>query len=138
MKQGLAVLIAIVLCAAIRVSVAQDAGHAAGLVSSWTLLALERLEAGSEPARIRGARGLLVLDGAGNVFEYFNARNADASEAAETSAQRAFAEHGGFWGRYEADAAKGVKSRTTCSAGCRPGRARSCAVQRHSKATSSS
>src|SRR5690606_15082159 len=114
MKPVLAALTATVLCTVLRVSVAQEdanSGNAAdaadGLISSWTLLALEHVEASSEPTRARGARGLLILDGAGNVFEYFTAGSADESAAAQTDAQRIFAEHGGFWGRYQADAAEG-------------------------------
>jgi len=119
MKQVLAVLTTIVLCVAGRVAVAEDADRAAGLVSSWTLVALESLDAGSEPTRMRGAGGLLVLDGAGHVFEYFQAESPEASLAGETNAQRAFAEHGGFWGRYEADAPNGVIT-FTAAAGVSP------------------
>ncbi len=107
MKPVLAALISIVLCVTLRVSAAQEVDDADGLVSSWTLLAAELAAAGSEPRRVRAPRGLLILDGAGNVFEYFTISGEPASAAQTTDAQRALAEHGGFWGRYEADAATG-------------------------------
>lgn len=106
MKKVAAALTAMVLCAILRVSAAQDATDADGLVSSWTLVALERIDASGEATRARSPAGLLVLDRAGNAFEYFSAASANA--AAQPEALRAFAEHGGFWGRYEADAATGV------------------------------
>ncbi|HEX6997210.1 MAG TPA: lipocalin-like domain-containing protein [Gammaproteobacteria bacterium] len=107
MKAVLAALGAIVLAATLRVAAAQDATGADGLVSSWTLLAMERLDASGEATRVRSPHGLLVFDGAGHAFEYFVAPTRDASDARQSDPQRAFAEHGGFWGRYEADAAAG-------------------------------
>ena len=107
MKPMLAALAAIALCATARVAAAEDGEGADALVSSWTLVALERMSASGEAARARAPHGLLVLDGAGYVFEYFSALSGDASTAGQTDAQRAFAEHGGFWGRYEADAEAG-------------------------------
>jgi hypothetical protein len=50
---------------------------------------------------------LLVLDGAGNVFEFFTAPSGDQPESAPSAAQRVFADSGGFWGRYEAVPADG-------------------------------
>lgn len=109
MKAVVAAVTAIVLCGALHVAAAEDADGADALVSSWTLLALERIGANGEATRARAPHGLLVLDGAGYVFEYFSAQSAAADAAADswTSQQRIFAEHGGFWGRYEADAAAG-------------------------------
>ena len=106
MKPVIAAVTAVVVCAPLRVA-AQDANDAAALVSSWTLVALEHVGASGEPARARGARGLFILDGAGYAFEYFNTQTGEASAAQQTAQQRTFAEHGGFWGRYEADAAAG-------------------------------
>ena len=104
MKPVAAALAAIVLSVTLRASAAEDAG---ALVSSWTLVALERIGADGDATRARAPHGLLVLDGAGYAFEYFSAQSGDASAAQRTDAQRAFAEHGGFWGRYEADATAG-------------------------------
>ena len=94
-------------CAVLLVSAAQAAGAqqtdaAADLVSSWLLVTAERDIASGEARRVAGARGLLVLDGAGNVFEFFTAPSGDRPEAARSAAQRIFADNGGFWGRYEA------------------------------------
>jgi hypothetical protein len=116
MKPVLAALVVIFLGATLRISAAQDATHvaqhaaadgAAGLISSWTLVALEDVGAIDTPTRLRSPHGLLVLDGAGYVFEYFSGSRPDADALPENDPQRAFAEHGGFWGRYTADAAAG-------------------------------
>jgi hypothetical protein len=81
---------------------AQQADAAADLVSSWILVAAERDIASGEARRVAGARGLLVLDGAGNVFEFFTAPSGDASAPARPDPRRIFADNGGFWGRYQA------------------------------------
>lgn len=107
MKPILAAITAIVLCVTVRVSAEEEANAADALVSSWTLVALEHIGANGEAARARAPHGLLVLDGGGNAFEYFSAASGDGAAAQMTDAQRAFAEHGGFWGRYKADAAAG-------------------------------
>lgn len=86
---------------------AQRPDAAGALVSSWTLAAAERDVASGEPARIPGARGLLILDGAGHVFEFFSTASRDEPESLRLDPQRAFADFGGFWGRYEADPAAG-------------------------------
>jgi hypothetical protein len=105
MKPVLAVATALLFCAT-PWAFAQTHAGADALVRSWTLVALEREGPNGEPVRARSPHGLLVLDRAGYAFEYFSA--AGGAEAAQlTREQRAFAEHGGFWGRYEADAAAG-------------------------------
>jgi hypothetical protein len=86
---------------------AQQRGASADLVSSWLLVAAERDLASGEPRRVAGARGLLVLDGAGNVFEFFTTPSAPSPDAAQADPRRVFADHGGFWGRYEAFPADG-------------------------------
>jgi hypothetical protein len=87
---------------------ARQASSAAELVSSWLLVSAERDVASGEPRRIAGARGLLVLDGAGYVFELFSAPSGDSqTSAARPDARRVFADHGGFWGRYTAVPAEG-------------------------------
>jgi hypothetical protein len=98
---------AAITCAVLFVSAsanAQQTGAAADLVSSWLLVSAERDAASGEPRRVMGARGLLILDGAGNVFEFFTAPSGVESASA---AQRVFADNGGFWGRYEAFPAAG-------------------------------
>jgi hypothetical protein len=87
---------------AARAADAQQNDGAAGLVSSWLLVAAERDIASGQPRRVAGARGLLVLDGAGNVFEFFTAPSAEQPASAAPDPRRVFADNGGFWGRYEA------------------------------------
>ncbi len=76
---------------------AQPAGVADRLVSSWILVAVDK-QAGSEtPVRARAPRGLLVLDGAGNVFEFFSAAPTRAQGAAvPTGGLLTLEENGGF------------------------------------------
>jgi hypothetical protein len=105
MKQVLAVTCAVYLVGVPLAAGAQQADAAGSLVSSWTLAAAERGIASGQPSRVPGARGLLVLDNAGNVFEYFIAANGDRPESARSGPQQAFADNGGFWGRYEVVAA---------------------------------
>jgi len=86
---------------------AQQTGAAADLVSSWLLVGAERDVASGEPRRVTGSRGLLVLDGAGNVFEFFTAPSGSPANAAQLDPRRIFSDNGGFWGRYEAFPADG-------------------------------
>jgi hypothetical protein len=61
-----------------------------------------------------------VLDGAGNVFEFFNATPARApGTAAPTGALLTLEEYGGFWGRYAVDESAG-RRRFTAEAGVSP------------------
>ena len=106
MRQLLAILAMPVLLLAGQTAAAQDA--AADLISSWTLLAVEKNAASSEPTRARGARGLLILDGAGNVFEFFSTATRDEPESPQVDPQRTFDTFGGFWGRFEVDDAAGM------------------------------
>jgi len=80
----------------------QQADAAADLVSSWLLVAAERDVARGEARRVPQARGLLILDRAGYVFEFFSAPSGPPSDAAVPDPRRVFADNGGFWGRYEA------------------------------------
>jgi hypothetical protein len=105
------------LCAVLLVSAAaqvdaqqndaQRSGAAADLVSSWLLVAAERDVASGQPRRVAGSRGLLVLDGAGNVFEFFSTPSGASPSSAQPDPRRVFADNGGFWGRYEAVPAAG-------------------------------
>jgi hypothetical protein len=81
---------------------AQQTDTAADLVSSWLLVTAERAVTSGEPRRVPGARGLLVLDGAGHVFELFSAPSGGPPSAAEPDPRRIFMDNGGFWGRYDA------------------------------------
>ncbi len=106
MRQWLAILAAPVLLLGAQTAAAQ--GAAADLISSWTLLAVEKNAAGSEPTRARGARGLLIFDGAGNVFEFFSTATRNEPEAPNVDPQRTFDTFGGFWGRFEVDNSAGM------------------------------
>jgi hypothetical protein len=99
---------ALVLLGVARVSSAQPADAAADLVGSWTLVTVEKHVAGGEPTRMQAPRGLLVLDGAGHVFEFFSTARRDEPESPQLDPVRALENFGGFWGRYEADAAAGT------------------------------
>jgi hypothetical protein len=96
---------AVLLISAAQAADAQQTATAADLVSSWLLVAAERDIASDQARRVAGARGLLVLDGAGNVFEFFTAPSGDPT--ARPDPRRVFADNGGFWGRYEAFAPDG-------------------------------
>jgi hypothetical protein len=73
------------------------------LVGTW-LLTSEQLNADSgQPTPAQGARGLLVIDGAGHYFELVD-RSVPAALASNLSeAQADFYRIGGSWGRYDAD-----------------------------------
>ena len=97
---------AVLLNAAAPATRAQQTDGAADLVSSWLLVGAERDVASGEPRRVTGSRGLLVLDGAGNVFEFFTTPSGPPSSA-QPDPRRIFADNGGFWGGYEAFPADG-------------------------------
>ena len=107
---------AAILCAVLLISAAaqvdaqesdaQQSGVAA-LVSTWLLVSAERDIASGQPRRVAGSRGLLVLDGAGNVFEFFTTPSGASPSPAQPDPRRVFADNGGFWGRYEAVPAAG-------------------------------
>ena len=81
---------------------------AAPVAGTWTLVSLEDLSATGQAVRVPTPRGLLVLDHAGLMFEAVvrgdRTRPTEDTKAL-TEPQRAFAVHGGFWGRYKVDAA---------------------------------
>jgi hypothetical protein len=98
----------------------QSASVADRLVSSWVLVSAEKHPGSEEPGRVRAPRGLLVLDGAGYVFEFFSASPARAQgAAAPTGALQTLEEHGGFWGRYTVDESTG-QLHFTAEAGISP------------------
>lgn len=85
---------------------AQPAGFADRLVGSWTLVALDKQAGSAAPVPARSPRGLLVLDRAGNAFEFFSAIPVRAAGAVVPSgALLTLEEYGGFWGRYAVDVA---------------------------------
>jgi hypothetical protein len=79
----------------------------ADLVSTWTLTTLERGSGGSAATRVANPRGLLILDRAGNVFEFVTSLATQrGGQVPLAEAQAAFAGYGGFWGQYRVDAAQ--------------------------------
>src|SRR5688572_32029932 len=97
-----AVTLAVFLISAAHAACAQQTGGAADLVSSWLLVTAERDVASGQARRVAGARGLFVLDGAGNVFEFFSTPSGGPPSSAQPDPRRVFADNGGFWGLYEA------------------------------------
>jgi hypothetical protein len=108
MKPALALSLASILCVAGGAADAQNVTVADRLVSSWTLVAVDKLASSDDPVRARAPRGLLVLDGAGNVFEFFHAAvPREPGAAAAPNSEQTLDEFGGFWGRYTVDASAG-------------------------------
>jgi hypothetical protein len=72
-------------------------------VGTW-LLTSERISVdGAQPIQAQGARGMLVLDGAGYYFELVDRAVPAALADKYSDVQRAFYRIGGSWGRYQAD-----------------------------------
>jgi len=101
-------LAALVVVGAAGVARAQGAPGPAALAGSWTLVSAEDLSPSGQASRVANARGLLILDNAGLVFEAVvrGDRTRPTEETKSlTEAQRVFVVHNGFWGRYKVDAA---------------------------------
>ena len=95
--------VALALVVTLQSPGAQQAPSAGTLVSTWTLVAVERGVGGGQVTRAQGPRGLLILDAKGHVFEFFGVGSRQEPDAPQAAPQRAFSNYGGFWGRYEAD-----------------------------------
>jgi len=107
MRRLLAMTVIGVLVWPTQATQAQETGTAEDLVSSWTLAGLERGIASGQPTRVPGARGLLIIDRVGNVFEFFSTASRDVPESPRLDPQRTFSDFGGFWGRYQPSPAEG-------------------------------
>ena len=84
-------------------SVSEAQPSAQPLVGTW-LLTSEQLSAdGAPPVPAPGARGMLVLDGAGYYFELVDRTVPAALAGSLSDAQKAFYRIGGSWGRYQAN-----------------------------------
>jgi len=77
------------------------------LVGTWLLTSEQMTAEGGQPTPAQGARGLLILDGAGHYFELVDRPVPKALAGGLSEAQAAFYRTGGSWGRYEADGAAG-------------------------------
>ena len=92
-----------------------------GLVSSWTLTAVERGVSGEKPERVPNPRGLLIFDAVGHAFEFVTTASRQQPETPQADPLGMFAAYSGFWGGYRADAehkrvtfkAQGAVSMTT-------------------------
>jgi hypothetical protein len=111
MKRALVIVFAVVgVLGLARDPAAQStaANNPLDLVGTWTL---ERTEVGADGKRVPvpNPRGLLILDAAGYAFEVVTRANRQQPEGEQprlTAQQLTFAQYGGFWGRYKADAQK--------------------------------
>jgi hypothetical protein len=98
MVRAAALTCAVLLVSGAHSAYAQQADAAADLVSSWLLVAAERDVASGQPRRVAGSRGLLVLDGAGHVFEFFTTPSGVPPDPSRPDPRRTFTDNGGFWG----------------------------------------
>lgn len=83
------------------VSLAQSS--ALPLVGTWLLTSEQLSTEAAPPVPAPGARGMLVLDGAGYYFELVDRAVPAALAASLSDAQRAFYRIGGSWGRFQAN-----------------------------------
>lgn len=80
---------------------AQTTGPASGLIGSWVLVGADKQASSEAPERVRGARGLLIIDAAGNVFEYFSTAGRDRPESPLADPVQTLDDVGGFWGTWK-------------------------------------
>ena len=100
-----------VMCVALMIwtaqlPIAQESAATPELVSTWTLNSVERGVTGEKPERVPNARGLLIFDSVGHVFELFTTASRQAPETPQTDPLGMFNAYGGFWGGYRVDAAQ--------------------------------
>ena len=106
-RATLGVIVVLLVIAWGRTAPHAQSGAGPSLVGTW-LLTSEQMHADSDrPTAAQGARGMLILDGAGHYFELVN-RTVPAALATDLSeAQLRFYRVSGSWGHYEADRARG-------------------------------
>ena len=73
------------------------------LVSSWTLIGVERGISGEKPERVANPRGLLIFDAAGHAFEFVTTASRQQPETPQADPLGMFAAYSGFWGGYRTD-----------------------------------
>ena len=78
----------------------------ADLAATWQLVSLERGLSSEKPERNQQPRGVLILDSAGNVFEWVGTNPRQETDAPANDPVKALADYSGFWGRYRVDTAQ--------------------------------
>ena len=78
----------------------------ADLAATWQLVSLERGLSSEKSERNQQPRGLLILDSAGNVFEWVGTNPRQEPDAPANDPVKALADYSGFWGRYRVDTAQ--------------------------------
>ena len=104
MNKALLVALSVLLAGISSLAIAQDNRD---IVGTWRLSAVEHVAEGADGERIGGSRGVLIIDGAGYVFEFFSTTSRNEPEVSPTDPQRTLQSFGGFWGRYVLDAGEG-------------------------------
>lgn len=100
-----AVLCVALVVWAVTVPVAQESpASSPNLVSTWTLNSVERGVAGEKPERAQNARGLLIIDSVGHIYEFFTTASRQQPETPQVDPLAMFNAYGGFWGSYKVDA----------------------------------
>lgn len=98
---------ALAVCGAAGESAAQTASLApADLAATWQLVSMERGLSSGKPERMTQPRGLLILDSAGNAFEWVGTPPRDQPDNPSTDPVKALNDYSGFWGRYKVDTAQ--------------------------------
>lgn len=107
MQRVVVLFVALALFGAPGRAVAQATSIApADLAATWQLVSLERGVSSEKPERNQQPRGLLILDSAGNVFEWVGTNPRNEPDAPANDPVKALADYSGFWGRYRVDAAQ--------------------------------
>ena len=107
MRPAFTIAASLLLVGSVQPAFAQAVDPRDPLVGTWTLSSLERTDAAGERTRGTGPRGVLILDGVGNVFEFFSTTSRNEPEITQGDPLKTLANFGGFWGTYEVDAASG-------------------------------
>ena len=78
----------------------------ADLAATWQLVSIDRAVSSGKPERLQQPRGLLILDAAGNAFEWVGTAPRQQADSPGTDPVKALVDYSGFWGRYRVDAAR--------------------------------
>lgn len=100
-------MVALLVYAAAGAAAAQSVPIApADLAATWQLISLERGLSSGKADRVQQPRGLLILDAAGNAFEWVGTPPREQPDAPTVDPVKALNDYNGFWGRYRVDAAQ--------------------------------